>query len=260
AGFLRWAFNLRLVLHRIGLLGAQPILSVLQQSPCRKPAKLLEELRAEERCRIREGGAAVPERGLMLEALGDDEPRLFRRARFEQGHRASFLDAVDIGLGKNAANLPVKIFQTRDDDDRRWYAIGDLDEITDGLLEAVFRVLEEAQVFNLVDAENERGALHRPDQLANRLDDLEGTTVSAVRVERCNCRVREFVELTSLQVLPNALVNTRIATLQIEQRPHHVDVEVLVRKGRARNDLISQPQDELGKRPFIQIGLAQLLQ
>ena len=83
---------------------------------------------------------------------------------------AGLLDAVDVGLRqRRSRTCAVEIAEARDDDDRVGHAVGDLDEIAHGLLEALFGIVEEAQVLDLIDAEDERGAIDRPHQRAERL-------------------------------------------------------------------------------------------
>ena len=106
-------------------------------------------------------------------------------------HRPGLLDAVDVGLREHAAHLAVEIVQARDDDDGVRHPVGDLDEIAHGPLEALFRVIEEAQVFDLVDGEDERCPVDRPHQRAKRRDDLEGAVFARVGIERCHGLMRQ---------------------------------------------------------------------
>jgi hypothetical protein len=117
------------------------------------------------------------------EALRDDEASFLRCPAFAQQNGAGFLDAVDVRLRDEASHLTVKIFQARDDDDRVRQPVGDLNEIAHGALEAVFGIIEEAQIFDLVDAEDERGAIDGPDECSERLDDFEGAVFAIVGVE-----------------------------------------------------------------------------
>ena len=174
----------------------------------------------------------------MLEALGDDEARFLRRAAFQERDRAGLLDAVDVGLGEHTAHLAVEVFQARDDEDGVGQAVGDLDQVAHGLLEALLGVVEEAQVLDLVDAEDERGAVDRPHQRAECGDDLEGAVLARVGVERRHCLMCQRGELAPVEVLAHALVDARIAALQIQQRAHDVDVEALrgVLRARRRSD------------------------
>ena len=126
-------------------------------------------------------------------------------------HRARLLDAVDVGLGQHAAHLAVEVSEARDDDDGVRHAVGDLDEVAHGLLEALLGVVEEAQVLDLVDAEDERGAVDGPHQRAERGDDLEGAVLAGVGIERGDGLVRQRGELAAVQVLAHALVDARIA-------------------------------------------------
>ena len=95
-----------------------------------------------------------------------------------------FLDAVDIGLRDEAAHLSVEIFEARYDDDSVGQAVGDLNEIADGALKAIFGIVEEAQILDLIDAEDERGAIDGPDERTERRDDLERAIFAVVRIER----------------------------------------------------------------------------
>ena len=72
-------------------------------------------------------------------------------------------------------------------------AVGDLDEIADGALKAIFGIVEEAQILDLIDAEDERGAIDRPHQRTERLDDLEGAIFAVVGIERGDGLVRDRV-------------------------------------------------------------------
>ena len=135
-------------------------------------------------------------RGSVLrQAFGDDQAGFFRRAAFQQGDRARLLDAVDVGLGKDAAHLAVEVVQARDHDDGVRNAVGDLDEIAHGLLKALLGVLEEAQILDLIDTEHERGAIDGPHQLAETRDDLESAAVAGIRIEGRDRLMRQVVEL-----------------------------------------------------------------
>ena len=121
---------------------------------------------------------------MLLEALADDQACLVGTAALQQRHRASLLDTIDVGLRQHAAHLIVEIAEARDDDHGRRHAVGDLDEIANGLLEALLGVVEEAQVLDLIDAEDERGPVDGPSELAEALDDLEGAAVARVGIKR----------------------------------------------------------------------------
>src|SRR5690606_16640002 len=104
----------------------------------------------------------------------------------------------DIGLRQHAPDLAIEILQAGNENNRGWHAVGDLDEVSNRLLESLLRIVEEAQVLDLVDAEDQCGAIDGPHQLAQRLDDLEGTAITAVGVERSHRRLRQLVELAAL--------------------------------------------------------------
>ena len=110
--------------------------------------------------------------------------RFLGRAAFEQRHRAGLLDAVDVGLRQHAAHLAVEVLEARDDDDGVGTRLAIWIRSRDGLLEALLGVVEEAQVLDLIDAEDQRRAIDRPHQLAEALDDLEGAAVAGVGIER----------------------------------------------------------------------------
>ena len=246
------------LLGRDAGLGAQARIGVLEEAARRKAGELLIELRAEIGGRV--GVARACRRGHVLEAFGNDETRFLRRAAFQERDRAGLLDAVDVGLGEHTAHLAVEVLQARDDEDGVGHAVGDLDEVAHGALEALLGVVEEAQVLDLVDAEDERGAVDRPHQRAERGDDLEGAVLARVGVE---CRDRLMCqrgERAAVEVLAHALVDARIAALQIQQRAHDVDVEALRGVLRARDDLIGELQDERRELAVIEARLAQRFQ
>ena len=195
----------------------------------------------------------------MGKALGDDQLGFLRRAAFQQRHRAGLLDAVDVGLRQHAAHLPVEVFQARDDEDGVGHAVGDLDEIAHGALEALLGVGEEAQVLDLVDAEDERGAVDGPHQRAERGDDLEGAILAGVRVEGGDGLVRQLGERAPVQVLADALVDARVAPLEVEHGAHDVDVELLRRVLGAGDDVVGDLEDELGELGLVEVGFAQVL-
>ena len=80
----------------------------------------------------------------------------------------------------------------------RRHAVGDLDEVAHGLLEALLGIVEEAQVLDLVDAEHQRGAVDRPHQAAERLDDLEGAVLARVGIERGDRLMRQVGQLAAV--------------------------------------------------------------
>ena len=241
--------------RRIALLLAHARLGQLQDAPGRKPAELLEELRTE----IQRWIGAVVAR-VLLQPLGDDETRLFGGARLDQRHGAGLLDAVDVGLRQHLAHLAVELGQARHQHDRRRHAIGDLDQVARGLLEAFRIVVEEAQVLDLVDGEHQRRAVHRPHQAAERLDDLERTPLAGIGIERRHRLLREVVQLVPVEILAHALVDARVGTLHVEQRAHDIDVEVLAGKLRRGDDLVRNAQHELGERAFAELGVPQLVE
>ena len=129
---------------------------MLQKAARREAAEFLEELWSKElrRIGIREPGRLCLR--FMLETARDDQARFFRRAAFQKCDGTRLLDAVDIGLGQGTANLTVEIIEARDDDDRIGQTVGDLNEVAHRFLEAFFRVVEETQIFDLIDGEDER--------------------------------------------------------------------------------------------------------
>ena len=115
---------------------------------------------------------------MLLDAARENEAGFIGRAALEQRDRARLLDAVDIGLCEHTAHVVVEIAEAGDDDQRCRHAIGNLNEIAHGFLEALVGVGEEAQILDLIDAEDERGAIDRPHELAEALHDLEGTPLA----------------------------------------------------------------------------------
>ncbi len=233
---------------------------VLEQAARREAGELLVELRAEIGGRIRVAGLAVARRGEMRQTLGDDQPRLFRRAAFEQRDGAGLFDAVDVRLGQYAAHLAVEVFQARDDENGVGHAVGDLDEVAHGALEALLGVGEEAQVLDLIDAEDERGAIDGPHQRAEGGDDLEGAVFAVVGVERRDGLMRQCRERPAVQVLADALVDARVAPLEVEHGAHDVDVEFLRGVLGAGDDVVGHLEDELGELAVIEARFAQVLQ
>ena len=190
---------------------------MFKQPACRKPAKFFKELRPEECRRIRKAHAGTADLSLMGDALRNDQFGFFRCPAFAQQHRARFLDPVDVRLGHEAAHLAVEIFQARNDDDRIRQPVGDLDEIANGTLKAFFRIVEEAQILDLVDAEHQRRAIDRPNKRAKRRDDFERAIFAGIRIKRANRFMRNRRQLAAVQILANALIDARIAALQIKQ-------------------------------------------
>ena len=199
-------------------------------------------------------------RCLVLQPLGNDEPRLLRRAAFEQCDRPRLFDAVDIGLRQDGPRLPVELFQARDQDDPPRHAVGNLHQVADGFLEALLGIVEVPEILDLVDAEHERGAIDGPHQLAEAFDDLEGAAIAAVGIERSDRVPCEFGELAALQVLPHAAVKARIRSLQVEQRPDDVDVETFLGELGRSYDIVGEFEDEPRKLGLGKIRLAQPLE
>ena len=71
-------------------------------------------------------------------------------------------------------------------------------------------VVEEAQVLDLVDGEHQGGAVDRPHQPAERLDDLKSAPLAGVGVERCHRLLRQVAQLVPVEVLAHALVDARV--------------------------------------------------
>jgi hypothetical protein len=244
----------RRLLGRLALLLAHALLRQLQDAPRGETAELLEELLAE----IERGIAAIAAL-VLLQAPGDDEPRLLGRARLDERHRPRLLDAVDVGLRQHLAHLAVELGQARDQHDGGGHPVGDLDEVARRLLEALGVVSEEAQVLDLVDGEHQRRAVHRPHEPADGLDDVEGAALAGVGIERGNRLVRQLAQLLSVKVLPHALVDARVGALHVEERAHHVHVEVLAGEPRRRHDLVGDIEHQLGEGGVAQLGVAQLV-
>jgi hypothetical protein len=233
---------------------------VLEQTPRRETGELLVELRTEERGRIRVPALGIARCGEMRQPLGDDQLGFFRRAAFKKRDRTGLLDAVDVRLREHAAHLAVEVFQARDDENGVRHPVGDLDEIAHGALESFLGVGEKAQVLDLIDAEYERGALDGPHQRAEGGDDLEGAVFAAVRVECGDGLMRKLGERAPVQVLADALVDARIAALQVEHGAHDVDVEVLLGVLGAGDDIVGNLEHELGELGFVEARFAQVLQ
>ena len=170
------------------------------------------------------------------------------------------LDAVDVGLRDEASHLSVEIFKARDDDDGVGQPVGDLDEIADGALKTVFGIVEEAQILDLVDAEDERGAIDRPHERAERGDDLEGAILAVVGIERTDGFMRDRRQLPAVQILAHALIDARIAALQIEKRAHDIDVELARLEFFAGDDLVGEAQDQPRQLLVVERRVAQLVE
>ena len=223
---------------------AQTRLGVLEEPARREPAEFFEELRPEELRRVGKAHAGAVQLRLIGKPLRDDQAGFFRRAALAQQDGARLLDAVDVGLRDEAAHLSVEIFEARDDDDGVGQAVGDLNEIAHGALKAIFGIVEEAQILDLIDAEDERGAIDRPHQRAERRDDFEGAIFAVVRIERRDGLMRDRRQLAAVQVLADTLVDARIAALQIKQGAHDIDVEFARLEFVAGDDLVGEAQDE----------------
>src|SRR5262249_36380499 len=132
----RWFFlgRRRLTDH----VSAQARLSELQDAPGREPAKFLVEAGTEVAASVLERLVAA----VVGEALGNDEACLLRRTRLDERHRSRLLDAVDVGLGQRFAHLAVEVAKAGDEHDRGRHAVGELDQVTRSLLEALLVVLE----------------------------------------------------------------------------------------------------------------------
>ena len=79
-------------------------------------------------------------------------------------------------------------------------------------------------------------------------DDLEGAILAGVR-DRAPRRPRAQIgQLAAVQILAHALVDARIAALQVEQRAHDIDVEVLRLRTSAQATIWSaSAQHQLGE-------------
>ena len=163
-------------------------------------------------------------------------------------------------MRENTTHLAVEILEARNQDDRCRQPVGDLDQIARGFLKAFLGIFEEAQVFHLVDAEDERGTIHGPHQLAEAFDDFESATITRVRVQCRNCRQAEFIQRAAVQILPHPLINPRIVSLQVQQRTNDVDVEFLALKARTCDDIVGERMDQPRKLFLVERCLAQLFQ
>ncbi len=65
--------------------------------------------------------------------------------------------------------------------------------------------------------------------------------------------------MTPVKVLANALVDARIRALQVEQRPHDVDVEFLLGELGRRDDLVGERQHQLGELRIVEPLFPELL-
>ena len=129
------------------------------------------------------------------------------------------------------------------------------------LLEAFLGIVEEAQVFHLIDAEDESGALDRPHQLAERGDDLEGAILAGVGIEGGDGVVRQRGELSAVEVLANALVDAWVSCAQGRGRAR----TMLMSSSRvailgACDDVVGELEHELGEAVLAEARLAELLQ
>ena len=71
--------------------------------------------------------------------------------------------------------------------------VGYLHQVADRFCEALFRVVEVSEIFDLVDAEHQRSPVDDRHDRADRLNDLEGAAVAGVGVERLHALLAEFV-------------------------------------------------------------------
>ena len=244
----------------VGGTALEARLRILEKAPRREAAKLGHEIGAEEFRQIDGRRIDTARDRVLLDTARKNEPRFVGRAALEQRDRARLLDAVDVGLREHAAHLVVEVAEAGDDDQRARHAVGDLDEIAHGFLEAIIGIREEAQVLDLIDAEDERRAIDRPHELAEALDDLESAALARARIERSHGRLRQLVELAALQILAHALVDARIGALEIEERAHDIDVELLLGERRARDDLVGIGDDQLGELVLVELGFSQLIE
>ena len=151
----------------------------------------------------------------MFEALGNDELGFFGCAAFSQQYGAGFFNAIDIRLSNHATDLAIEVFQARNDHDRVVEPVGDLDEIADSALEAFFRIVEEPQVLDLIDTKHQRRAFDRPHQRAKCGDDFKSAVFAGIGVQRYDGFMRDRRQQTAVQILADALIDARIAALQI---------------------------------------------
>ncbi len=150
-------------------------------------------------------------------------------------------------MGEVFACRRIEIVEAGDDDDGGGDTVGDLDEIADRLLESLLRIVEEAQVLHLIDAEDERRAIDRLHQPAEAFDDLEGAVLTLQMLERTDERLPDLVDGTAIEILAHPLIDSGIIALEIEQRADDIDVEILPGEFRRRNDLIGETGDEVGE-------------
>ena len=207
-----------------------------------------------------EHGIAVAIAAFLREALGDDEPSLLGAAGLVEPHGSRLLDAVDVGLRQRIAHRAVEVAEAGDDDDGRRHAIGDLDQVAGSLLEAILRVVEEAQVLDLIDGEDERRAVDGPHQPSERFDDLEGAPLAGIGVERSHGLGGKVGELAAVKVLAHALVDARVGALQVEERAHDIDIEAVAGELGRGDDVVGERQHHLGELGVVELGVAQLLE
>ena len=230
---------------------------MFQEPARRQAAELFEKLRPEKRGRIWEAQSAALLFCLIFEPLANDQLGFFRRPAFAQQHGARFFNSVDIGLSDHAAHLAVEILQARDHHNRIGQPVGDLDEVAYGALKTLLGVIEKAQIFDLVDAEHQGRALHRPHQSAKRGNDLKGAVFARIWIERADSFVCQRRELPAMQVLADTLIDARIAALQVKQRTHDVDVHFLRLELIARDDVVGESQDEARQTQLVERVFAQ---
>ncbi len=95
---------------------------------------------------------------------------------------------------------------------------------------------------------------------AERGDDLEGAVLAGVGVERGDGLVRELGQRAAVQILAHALIDARIVALEVEERAHHVDVELLRGVLGARDDGVGELEDEPSELRIVEIRVAQRLE
>ena len=72
--------------------------------------------------------------------------------------------------------------------------------------------------------------------------------------------MRELGQRASMQVLADALVDARVAPLDVEHGAHDIDVELLRRVLGAGDDVVGDLEDELGELGLVKAGFAKVLQ
>ena len=231
--------------RRTGIVGArQPMLHGLQQTAWRQASQFREKVRPEH-ARDRIELQRLIGFGGLRQTLLDDGARFLGGPRLGQLHGTGLLDAVDERARQALAHGAVEIFQAGDDGDGRRHAVGDLDEIANGFLETLLGIAEGTQILDLIDAEDERGAVDHPHDAAEALDDLEGAVLARVGIERSDGCLRQVVERAAVEELTNAAIDARIVALHVKERAHDVDVEILTREARRGDDGIRHGQHEL---------------